>query len=197
MIYGLTGGIAMGKSSISRRAKAMGVAVWDADSVTHDLYKNDLSTMAFIGQHFPECVDHREIKIDRRLLGNIVFNDDAKLAILNEGIGRRLREHMEDFLYSTKGTRMLDVPMLLESGWQTYCDEIIVAHCPVSLQRERLEGRCMQPDRIEKILSLQWTNEQRFEYADHLIDTSTEIPLMEEALRNILNRPDDAPLSIF
>jgi dephospho-CoA kinase len=196
MIYGLTGGIACGKSTLSKQARSMGIAVWDADAVTHDLYRNDLQTMAFIGQHFPECVDYKSIKIDRRLLGNIVFNDDSKLATLNRGMSKRLLGHMEHFLHTTKGARILDVALLLESGWQSYCDEVIVVHCPIDIQRERMAERGLAPDRIDKILSLQWTNEERFSFADHLIDSSTERTLMIERFREIFNRPDDVTFTV-
>jgi dephospho-CoA kinase len=197
MIYGLTGGIASGKSTLTKVAKTMGIAVWDADAVTHDLYNNDLWTMAMIGQHFPDCIDYRSIPyIDRRLLGDVVFSDREQMIVLNDIMGTRLRGCLEDFLRTTKGTRLLDVPLLLESGWESYCDEVIVLHCPTGVQRERMAARGLSPERMDQILSQQWTNPEREPYADHIIDSSAERTLMIERFRQILDRPDDVAFTI-
>ena len=192
MIFGLTGGIGSGKTTVSRMAREMGALVWDADAETHNLYRYDLSMIGFIHNNFPEALD-RNMNIDRKILGQIVFSDMAALDLLSEKVGHLLAQSLESFVSRHQYGEtplILDVPLLFEYGMETQCDAVIVVYCPPDIQRERVLARGTTQERLDQILALQWSNEQRFAKAHHTVDTNrSREEVRAEVERIILARP--------
>jgi dephospho-CoA kinase len=74
MIVGLAGGIGVGKSFIANCFKEFGAAVFDADSVVHQLYKVDKSIISYAKENFPEVVVNGEI--DKEVLSKYILVHD-------------------------------------------------------------------------------------------------------------------------
>jgi dephospho-CoA kinase len=188
MIYGLTGGIGCGKSTVSHMMSDMGAAVWDADHEVHNLYRFDVPTLVYVKQNYPECLDHRTMVVDRRMLGDIMFHDSDALARLNQHISARLQFSLKGFYDFNSGDKIkvLDVPLLFETGMDAQCDAVIVVHCPPDVQRARVKARGWDDAKIDAVLARQWTNEQRFPKATHLIDTTRPLDETRALLWDIL-----------
>lgn len=188
IVFGLTGGIGCGKSTVSNIFREHGALIWDADRETHNLYQHDMAMIAWIAEHFPAAMGkHR--RVDRVLLGDIVLKDDAALEKLTTQVGLRLQASISNFFRDNAlfdGVMVLDVPLLFEADMQDKCDEIIVVHCPPEVQRERVLSRGMSPEKLDKILSLQWTDAQRFPLATHLINTDRPKEEVREDIEKII-----------
>ncbi len=191
MILGLTGGIACGKSTVSRMLKELGAHVWDADAEVHALYKTDAALLFFMSKNFPGVV--KDGVVDRPALGTLIFSDEARHAEVMDFVNERLHASLDKFVDEHEGLIVLDVPLLFEGSLADMCDTFLVVHCPVEVQRARVMARGTSPELFESIIARQWTNEQRLSYAEYSIDTTApmkDVQIYVESLVAKLTRDD-------
>lgn len=177
LIIGLTGGIGSGKSSVARWFRLKGVPVLDADAIVHELLSDDPAIADQLGTEFGEDVLTRSRKVDRRVLGNKVFSDEAARIRLEEILHPQVRAKM-----SLASARLLqegvslcvwDVPLLLEAGFDSEVDEIWVVWVPYEIQLRRVRLRDQLPeDQILARIKAQMDLDKKREYADIVIDNS-------------------------
>ncbi len=137
-IIGLTGGIATGKNFVADIFTKNGAAIFDADQEVHKLLESDKSTFEEVKKYFPEVIVSN--KIERKILGKIVFDDEKKIKTLEKIIHPEIRKNYQKFLQNAKKDKkeivILNIPLLLESkGYK--CDKIIAIITKKSLQKER------------------------------------------------------------
>ncbi len=112
---GLTGGIASGKSTVSRYLKEKGLVVVDADRIAHDLYDRSFEYQRGVVKEFGEDI-LVEGKIDRKILGGLVFKNSKKRKRLEEitqpFIFKKVKEDLEK--YRKERVVFLDIPLLFE-----------------------------------------------------------------------------------
>ncbi len=137
-IIGLTGAVASGKNFIAEIFKKHGAAVFDADFEVHQLLEFDDRTITEVKVFFPEAFNYN--KIDRKILGKIVFSDDKKLKILEEILHPKVRKKYQEFLFEkkTNGTKIavLNIPLLLETeGYD--CDFIVAISASKTTRKKR------------------------------------------------------------
>ena len=140
-IIGLTGGIACGKSTVSSILKSLGAKIIDADKMAHEL----MQPKQALSKHWGERILTEHATLDRRAVGAIVFGDAEERAWLDRAahpvLEAELRRRLKALRKKHKDVVVLDVPLLFESGWDAYADEIWVASIPEALQVERLKAR--------------------------------------------------------
>ncbi|HSO18342.1 MAG TPA: dephospho-CoA kinase, partial [Desulfosarcina sp.] len=146
IVAGLTGGIASGKSTVSRILADAGARVIDADRIAREVVIRGSPAYADIVAFFGREVLRKDGEIDRSRLGDIIFNDPEKQARLNAIVHPRVFDRSErmiaDIAARTPGAVViLDVPLLLEAGMDRDLAELIVVYVPESLQLERLMRR--------------------------------------------------------
>jgi dephospho-CoA kinase len=141
-IIGLTGGVASGKNFIAEIFAKSGAAIFDADNEVHKLLDSDKSTIAEVQKYFPESLIEK--KIDRKILGKIVFADKNKLEILEKILHPKVREQYQKFLKLSQRRRVklviLNIPLLLEKGGYK-CDKIIAIITSKIAQKHRFLNR--------------------------------------------------------
>ena len=139
-VIGLTGGIACGKSNISRSLKAAGVPVIDADEISRNLTASEGPALPAIRARFGDQVFDGE-ELNRRTLSDIVFSDPAARddlnAIIHPMVLREIHRQMEE----TDGPVVMDVPLLYEVGMDAWCQEIWCAYAPQKEQVRRVRKR--------------------------------------------------------
>lgn len=140
---GLTGSIAMGKSTAAKLFRRLRVPVYDADATIHALLAKGGAGVAPVAAAFPGVATGGAV--DRTKLGKIVFADPTSLAQL-ESILHPLAGHARDaFLARHRRNRtkrvVLDVPLLFETGGDKRCDLIVVVSASPALQRMRAAAR--------------------------------------------------------
>ncbi|MDZ3838155.1 MAG: dephospho-CoA kinase [Rhodospirillales bacterium] len=174
IVLGLTGSIAMGKSTAAGMFRRLGVPVWDADGVVHALFDRGGAAVAPVEAAFPGVV--RDGRIDREALGARVLGDPVALDRLEGIVHPLVYADQHRFLARQRRARrrlvLLDVPLLFESGGDRVCDKIAVVSAPALVQRQRLRQRLgMDEARIDAILARQMPDAEKRSRADFVIPT--------------------------
>nr|AGU68205.1 dephospho-CoA kinase [Strigomonas galati] len=149
ILIGLTGGIACGKSTVSRLlAEEHGMAIIDADLVVRELQMPGTACMKKIEKQWPQCIKAETGELDRLALGKIIFeNPDARKVlgrIMNGPIFCALvKKIMQLWWRSPRGAVViLDAPTLFETGTLTYfISNAFVVACAEEKQVARLHDR--------------------------------------------------------
>ena len=192
MVIGLTGGIASGKSTVSAKLKELGAAVIDADLLARDVVRKGEIAYNRIVQCFGEDILLPGGDIDRKKLGNIVFSDKEKLALLNSithpEIINRMKERIQELKAEGAKVIVVDAAILIEMGLHKYVDSVWV----LSVDRETQLKRLVERDKFnyreaENRINSQFTNEVRKKYADVVIDNSKPIEEVEKRLEELWN----------
>lgn len=192
-IIGLTGGIASGKSTISKRLKEKGYIVIDADIAARKVVEIGTPALQDIKDYFGNVVLHDDGTLNRRKLGEIVFSDELKRKKLNELTHPRIREWMQSQLdhATKKGANILfmDIPLLYESETFHFSDKVIVVYIDEETQIQRL----MERDKLSKELALQRIHtqlsmEEKKNRADYIIDNRGTKKEALKQLDNILHQ---------
>ena len=192
MVIGLTGGIASGKSTVSAKLKELGAAVIDADLLARDVVRKGEIAYNKIVQCFGEDILLPGGDIDRKKLGNIVFSDKEKLALLNSithpEIINRMKERIQELKAEGAKVIVVDAAILIEMGLHKYVDSVWV----LSVDRETQLKRLVERDKFnyreaENRINSQFTNEVRKKYADVVIDNSKPIEEVEKRLEELWN----------
>ena len=160
-IIGLTGGISCGKSSVSESLRRYYKAVTlDIDEVTHWLYAPGGELFEIYIRHFGKSVVTDTGLLDKKLIGEIIFNNPAERKWINSIAHPILLNHARQFLVdcceSGAGLVVLEVPLLFEAGWEHLFDEIWAVYTKRQLQIKRLMSR----DKLTKEQALARINAQ-------------------------------------
>lgn len=190
MIIGLTGGIACGKSTVSRMLAARGAHIIDADKIAREVVLPGKPALQQIVETFGSQCLHEDGTLNRKYLGSIVFHDEAarkKLEAITHPAIRQ--EMMRQIAYweeaDPHGLTVADIPLLYESGWdKRYAfSDIVVVYAPRSVQLERLRKRDgLSEEEAVARLNAQMPIEQKRKLADVVIDNSGSL---EETERQV------------
>ena len=144
---GLTGGIATGKSAVASMFGDLGVPVIDSDQIAREVVQPGQPALGDIVAAFgPEALDARG-ELDRERLRAIVFADDELRQQLETILHPRIRAVMLEATHRIGGPyQLLVVPLLVEVGFQSQVDRVLVVDCPAKIQRERLAARDGETD---------------------------------------------------
>ncbi|MBR6186990.1 MAG: dephospho-CoA kinase [Clostridia bacterium] len=170
-VIGLTGGIACGKSNLSRALRENGVPVVDADEISRAMTAPGGMALPLIREAFGSEVFDGEA-LDRRALSDVIFAQPAARERLNGILHPLIFAEMRRQMALVPGAVVLDVPLLFEAGMEDWCDEIWCAWVPQKEQIRRLKKREGLTVRkaLQRIHSQMPTLEKRRK-ADHVIRT--------------------------
>ncbi|MFC4321046.1 dephospho-CoA kinase [Litchfieldia salsa] len=145
LVIGLTGGIASGKSTVSRMLLEMGLPVIDADVIAKRIVEIGQHSYELIIQTFGEEVLNDDLSINRAKLGSIIFNDDVQRqklnAIVHPAVRKNMLEEQKKLVEQGNETIVLDIPLLFESDLTHLVDKTIVVYVDDEVQVERLMKR--------------------------------------------------------
>jgi dephospho-CoA kinase len=193
-VIGLTGSIAMGKSTTARLFAEEGVPVHDADAAVHKLYEGDAVTP--IEAAFPGVT--KAGKVDRGALGQRVAGNPEALRRLEQIVHPLVRATETKFLNAagTSGAKVvvLDIPLLFETGSEKRVDAVAVASAPAEIQRARLLERGIDMERLEALLARQMPDAEKRRRADFVVDSSQGIERARAQVRQILAAVAKMPL---
>lgn len=185
VLFGLTGGIACGKSTVAGRFRDAGITVIDADQVARQAVAPGTSGLAEIVKHFGQDVLRPDGTLDRAKLGAIVFGDDDKRKTLNRILHPRIaaRTMMTAQELAARGEIMAcyEAALLVENGVADMFRPLVVVAAPEETQIARI----MQRDRISEAdararIAAQMPVAEKTAVADYVIDTGGS---MEDTLR--------------
>ena len=143
--YGLTGGIATGKSTVAGLLQSRGFAVIDADQIAHQITGKNEPGYDLIIKDFGLGVLDSDQNIDRKKLGQIIFNNlelKSKLeAILHPLIHQKVQFLKADYKNKNHKMCFYDVPLLFEKNMETQFDAVILVYVQPQIQLQRLITR--------------------------------------------------------
>ena len=174
VILGLTGSIAMGKSTAAGMLRRLGVKVCDSDAIVHQLLAEGGKAVPAVRRAFEAVV--KGGAVDHGLLARLVFDDGDALARLESILHPLVHEAQTRFLKQAAARReklvVLDVPLLFETGGDARCDAVIVVSAPRFLQEGRVLGRPgMSRERLDGIDARQMPDVEKRRRADFVVDT--------------------------
>lgn len=195
VILGLTGGIAMGKSTVSAHLLTLGAAVHDSDECVHRIYRTEEACTALSNRFGTGVIGASGV--DRQKLSELLVSLDpgAKtqaFADLNAIVHPLVEKDRREFVETTAAKRecwlcVLDVPLLFESGLHRQVDSIVVVSAPPEFQRERCLAReGMTVEKFESIMARQADDAFRRENCDFLVDSSIGIPAMKAQIAEVV-----------
>jgi dephospho-CoA kinase len=146
IVAGLTGGIASGKSTVTAYLKSNGAVIIDADQIARQVARKGEPGHRRIVEVFGESIVLPNGEIDRRRLGDIIFEDPRQKKRLEEIVHplvlhETARRIAEIETREPDAVVILDVPLLFESGMDKDLTEIIVVYVPEQIQIRRLIDR--------------------------------------------------------
>ncbi|WP_412162537.1 dephospho-CoA kinase [Curtobacterium flaccumfaciens] len=179
-IIGLTGGIAAGKSTVSRRWTEHGAVLVDADRLARDAVAPGSPGLAQVAERFGPSVIAADGSLDRPALGSIVFADPAArkdLEAITHPEVWRLAQQAFDAAEAADPDAVVvyDVPLLAEARGSRPLrfDAVVVVDAPAAQRIERLvEHRGMARDEAERRVAAQASDADRLALADHVVDAT-------------------------
>jgi len=183
-IFGLTGGIASGKSAVAKVFRDAGVPVVDADEVSREVVRPGTPGLQKLVEEFGEGVLAADGAVDRKALAAIVFDDDNKRALLNAilhpAIAAKSAEHFAK-LGATNPLVCYDAALIVERGIADMFRPLVVVAAPVALQRERLIKRDgMSAGEADARLAAQAAVEAKIAAADIVIHNDDTLEVLNE-----------------
>ncbi|HIH0127966.1 TPA: dephospho-CoA kinase [Staphylococcus aureus] len=143
-VIGLTGGIASGKSTVSELLSVFGFKVVDADKAAREAVKKGSKGLAQVREVFGDEAIDENGEMNRRYMGDLVFNHPEKRLELNAIIHPIVRDIMEEEKqeYLKQGYNVImDIPLLFENELENTVDEVWVVYTSESIQMDRLMQR--------------------------------------------------------
>ncbi|WP_372915152.1 dephospho-CoA kinase [Sandarakinorhabdus sp.] len=172
IIIGLTGSIGMGKSTVARMFRKLGVPVFDADAEVRRVQGPGGRALTAIEALFPGTTHDGGLHRDK--LGAAVFGDRARLRQLEQILHPLVAEAQSVFLgqHRLRPAIVLDVPLLFEKGGWQRCHYTVVVSAPYRVQRARVLARPgMTPQKFAGILKGQMPDREKRARADVVIET--------------------------
>ena len=178
-VIGMLGGIGSGKSTMARQFGRLGCAVIDADAIAHDVLKRPEIIAAIAERFGPGVLDPAE-RIDRVALAERVFERQEDLAFLNALVHPRVLERCEQLIARYRADNcvpsvILDMPLLLETGWEKKCDFLVFVECDRSkrLERIRKKGK-IDEKQLKKRENFQISLDKKKEIAHYMIYNNSD-----------------------
>ncbi|HCZ0187914.1 TPA: dephospho-CoA kinase [Staphylococcus aureus] len=189
-VIGLTGGIASGKSTVSELLSVFGFKVVDADKAAREAVKKGSKGLAQVREVFGDEAIDENGEMNRRYMGDLVFNHPEKRLELNAIIHPIVRDIMEEEKqeYLKQGYNVImDIPLLFENELENTVDEVWVVYTSESIQMDRLMQRnnLSLEDAKARVYS-QISIDKKSRMADHVIDNLEDKLELKQNLERLL-----------
>ncbi len=180
---GLTGGIGSGKTTVAKIFEVLGIPVYYADDAAKHLMNTDPGLKEQIIKNFGEN-SYINGELDRKHIAAIVFNEKAKLELLNSLTHPATIRDAEEWMKKQNSPYIIkEAALLFESGANRSVDQVVGVYAPLPLRIQRT----MQRDRITeedvlKRVSRQMDEEEKIKRCDHVIINDEDQLLVPQVL---------------
>ncbi len=191
----VTGGIACGKSLAASMMEAAGVTVCDADAVAHMLMEPGADAYRELVKAFGSGILAEDGTVDRRVLGNIVFNNEEQRQRLNALLHPAVRAEIARWLEQQEqdGVRVAAavIPLLFEAGMAAGWDAVVCVACQPELQMERLRSRGFDEAACRARMAAQMPLAEKVERSDFTIWNDGSADELSESVRQVLDEIEE------
>jgi dephospho-CoA kinase len=192
-VFGLTGGVASGKSTVARYFAAQGVAVIDADELAREVVTPGSPALQEIAATFGNELIAADGELDRRALGQRVFVNPSLReqlnAIVHPRVAARFQERVADLDRQGVPLACYDVPLLFECNLQDRLRPVVVVSTPPDLQLARLMARNgLSGEEAQSRIAAQMPLAEKATQADYVIDNSGSLEITHQQADAILHQ---------
>lgn len=175
--FGLTGGVATGKSTAARMFHSLGAEIIDADRIGHEQLAKSSAAYSEIVERFGAAILEDSGEISRWRLGAVVFADPEKLHQLNSIVHPRIIAQVEErarelAARNSDAVILVDAALIFEAGIGGKFEKVIVTWCRPEQQLERLMNKGLTREDAERRVAAQIPVEEKRRRADFVIDSS-------------------------
>ena len=175
--FGLTGGVATGKSTAARVFHELGAEIIDADRIGHLQLAKSSPAFQEIVERFGLVILDGAGEINRHALGSLVFTDPEKLQQLNSIVHPRIIAEVEKRAAAiaaedSRRVILVDAALIFEAGIGGRFEKVIVTWCTPQQQIERLMHKGLSREEAEHRIAAQIPVEEKKRRADFVIDSS-------------------------
>ncbi len=195
--FGITGGIACGKSEVGQIFQQEGFLVRDADHMAHGVMRKGEPGYQCVVERFGDSVLNQAGEIDRAILRRIVFEDEQERLRLNEIIHPLVRDIWRYWVQRmrTQGhSCAVIIPLLHEIGETELWDGIICITADEPTVMQRLLGRGLTEEEAKLRIQAQMPLEEKIKRSDYIIENNADrkqlVTHTRALLKNILNKKD-------
>ncbi len=179
-IYGLTGNIGSGKSTVAQMLRECGAFTVDADEVAREIVRPGEPALEEIVTCFGREVLSADGTLDRGALAKIVFADEQGRRRLNDITHPRILERIKEKISARSSEQMVFVEASLidrkSGGINDLIDGLVVVACPGELREQRVAARDgLSPEEIRRRMDSQVSEAEKASQADFLIKNSSDI----------------------
>lgn len=193
-VFGLTGNIGSGKSTVGKMLAAAGWVHIDADYIGKVAAEpgtaaNEEIRRTFGGEYFDE-----DGNLNRKKLGAYVFADPSELAKLNAILHPAIRAEMKrriDKSLERDSQRhiVVEAAIMLETGMDDLVDKIIVVAAADKIRLRRVMARDNMPrEQILERMANQMSQQEKIRLADYVIDNSSDVAALRQAVEEFLQK---------
>ena len=189
-LYGLTGGIGMGKSTSASLLSLGGIPVIDTDTLAREVVEPGQPALTEIAATFGHELIDEQGHLRRAALAELVFPSPEKLrqleAILHPIILNRWLGQVMVWRREGRAVGAVVIPLLFETSAQSHFDAVICTACSPATQRERLLARGWPENQIQQRLAAQWLTEKKIAASNYVIWTEGAMEMHRRQLARIL-----------
>ena len=190
IIYGLTGGVGMGKSTASKILEKRGVSVVDSDELARQVVEPGQPALDEIIDQFGDGFIDSAGRLDRAKMAQQVFGDDTVREQLEAIIHPRVRVQWQRNIYEWREQQISAgvgvIPLLFEVDAQDQFDVVLCVACSASTQRERLRQRKWGEEQISARIASQMDVVEKMKLADHVLWNEGNLDVLREQINSIL-----------
>jgi dephospho-CoA kinase len=182
---GITGGIGSGKSLVTKIFACLGIPVYDADSHAKELMTTDGILISQIKKEFGDLSYLTDGTLNRKYLGEVVFNQQEKLDILNGLVHPRVRHDFAQWTdrYRDKPYVVREAALLFETGVYKLLDRTVVVYAPEDVRIRRVMKRDNRHEaQVRAIIQKQLSEEEKMALADDIIYNDDSILVIPQVL---------------
>ena len=190
-VFGLTGGIGSGKSTVAQRLRARGIPVVNADDLARVAVAPGSAGLARVSEYFGPSVLTETGELDRAELGKIVFSDPEARRTLDSIVHPIVRqlaaERFREIGERGEPLACYEVPLLYEVGLDRTYQPVLVVNAPLSLRQERIAQRDgFDPTQVAARIAAQMPLEEKVRRADYVIDNTGSVEELAAATDAVL-----------
>jgi len=163
LTIGITGGIGSGKSTVCQIFKILGIPLFEADLVAKTLINSNQEVRNGLIQLFGREIYGSDNRINRKMLANLIFNDDNLLKKVNQLVHPAVRNEFTNWMKLQDSEYIIhEAAILFESGFYKMMDYNILVSAPEEMRIERVCKReNITPEKVRERMAKQWPDEEK------------------------------------
>jgi dephospho-CoA kinase len=190
-IIGIMGGIGSGKSTVAAEFAKLGCCVIDADKIVHELL-NEKKIQEQVTALLGNGILDTDSEINRHKIAEIVFNDNDKLAQLNKILHplvlQRTNELIEKYNNENQCLAIvLDMPLLVEVGWEPRCNRLIFVDCDDKIRENRAKNKDFEKNHIKIRENFQISLDKKKSIADNTINNNSDFSALVRQIAEVFS----------